>query len=97
MTLVRVWIHKNMVSRLDLCLSNTISATCNLYMRNPSTCESLLNKFDFFENAMLRVQYTREYPACSCLKHCDRFSHYCARLAEAELEDRQFGHFRDNA
>ncbi len=47
-----------------------------------NTRESLLNLFDFFENAMLRVQYPREYPACSRLNHCDRFSHYCASLAE---------------
>ncbi len=31
---------------------------------------------------MLRVQYPREYLACSRLNHCDGFSHYCASLAE---------------
>ena len=31
---------------------------------------------------MLRVQYPGEYPACSRLNHCDRFSHYRASLAE---------------
>ena len=31
---------------------------------------------------MLRVQYPGEYLACSCLNHCDRFSHYRASLAE---------------
>ncbi len=40
----------------------------------------------FFENAMLRVQYPREYPASSCLNHCDRLSRYCASLAEEESE-----------
>ena len=49
-----------------------------------STRESLLNLFDFFEKVMLRVQYPREYPAFSCLNHCDRFGHYRASLAEEE-------------
>ena len=47
-----------------------------------STHESLLNLFNFFENAMLRVQYPREYPACSRLNHCHCFSHCCASLPE---------------
>ena len=47
-----------------------------------STHESLLNIVDFFDNAMLRVQYPRKYPAYSHLNHCDRFSHYCASLAK---------------
>ncbi len=53
-----------------------------------STRESLLNLFDFFEQAMIRVQYPREYPTCSCLNHCDRFNQYCASLAEEEEERR---------
>ena len=47
-----------------------------------STRESLLNLFDFNENAMLRVLYPRGYPACLRLNHCDRFSHDCASQAE---------------
>ena len=54
-----------------------------------STRESLLNPFDFFEQAMLRVQYRREYPACSHLNHCDCFSHYCASLAEEEESEEE--------
>ena len=49
-----------------------------------STRKSLLNLFDFFDKVMLRVQYPREYPVCSRLNYCDRFSHYCASLAEEE-------------
>ena len=49
-----------------------------------STRESLLNLFDSFKNTMLRMQYPREYTVYSRLNHCDRFSHYCASLAEEE-------------
>ena len=40
------------------------------------------------------MQYPSENAALSCLDHCDRFSHYCASLAERkkkEEEDRRFG------
>ena len=47
-----------------------------------STRKSLLNLFNFFDKVMLWVQYPREYPVCSHLNHCHRFSHYCASLPE---------------
>ena len=54
-----------------------------------STRESLLNLFDFFENAILRVQYPKEYPVCSRLNHCAHFCHYCASLAEERKKERK--------
>ena len=52
-----------------------------------STRKSLLNPFDFFEKAIiLRVQYPGEYPR---LNHCDRFSCYCASLAEERKKERK--------
>ena len=32
------------------------------------------------------MQYPSENAALSCLGHCNRFSHYCASLAERERE-----------
>ena len=42
------------------------------------------------------MQYPSENAALSCLGHCNRFSHYCASLAERKKErkkeeDRRFG------
>ena len=43
---------------------------------------------------MLQVQYPGEFPVCSRLNHCDRFSLYCASLAEERRnkEDVRLGH-----
>ena len=36
---------------------------------------------------MLRVQNPGEYPACSRLNHCDRFSHYRTSLDEGRRKN----------
>ena len=55
-----------------------------------SARESLLNLFDSFEKVMLQVQYHREFPAFSHLNHCDRFSHYCASLADEKRSRKNY-------
>ena len=69
---------------------------CNGKRQLERGSESLLNKFEFFESALVWLQYPVENAASSCLKHCNRFSCYWASLAERkkkeeEEDDRRFG------
>ena len=67
---------------------------CNGKRQLESGSESLLNKFEFFESALVWVQYPVENAASSCLKHCNRsvvIELAWLKERRKKEEDRRFG------